>query len=72
MIPIREIAQQALTTGHLTVEAEKLIGQLLLSATYSLEDLNAYMSLQLAAMAGRVKQESLELVQANYMSFQVS
>ncbi|MDF0555198.1 hypothetical protein [Kamptonema sp. UHCC 0994] len=72
MIPIREIAQQALTTGHLTVEAEKLIGQLLLSASYSLEDLNAYMSLQLAAMAGRVKQESLELVQANYMSFQVS
>jgi hypothetical protein len=65
MTPIREIAQQALTTGCLTVEAEKLIGQLLISASYSLEDLNAYMSLQLAAMAGRVKQESLELAGAN-------
>lgn len=58
---IREVVQQALSTGHLTSDAEKLISQLLLSASYSLEDLNAYMSLQLAAMAGSVKRESLEL-----------
>ena len=58
---IREVVQQALTTGRLTADAEKLISQLLLTASYSLEDLNAYMSLQLAAMAGSVKRESLEL-----------
>ncbi|OCQ99408.1 hypothetical protein BCD67_22460 [Oscillatoriales cyanobacterium USR001] len=61
MMVIREIIQQALSTGYLTVEAENQIQQVFISARYDLEDLNAFMSLQLAAMAGRVKQESLEL-----------
>ncbi len=60
MMVIREVVQQALTTGYLTVEAENQMRQMFTTTNYSLEDLNAFMSLQLAAMAGRVKQESLE------------
>jgi hypothetical protein len=36
--------------------------QIFSSAKCDLEDLNAFMSLQLAAMAGRVRQESLESI----------
>ncbi|MDF0555423.1 hypothetical protein [Kamptonema sp. UHCC 0994] len=61
MMVIREVVQQALSTGYLTVEAEKQMQQVFTTARYDLEDLNAFMSLQLAAMAGRVKQESLEV-----------
>lgn len=57
---IREVVQHAMTTGYLTVEAENHIRQMFATAKYDLEDLNAFMSLQLAAMAGRVRQESLE------------
>ncbi|OCQ99409.1 hypothetical protein BCD67_22465 [Oscillatoriales cyanobacterium USR001] len=61
MILIREVVAEALTTGYLTVEAENLIRQMLTTTKYDIEDLNAFMSLQLAAMAGQVKQESSEL-----------
>ncbi|MDB9510691.1 hypothetical protein PN499_05805 [Kamptonema animale CS-326] len=61
MMVIREVVQHALSTGYLTLEAEKQMQQIFTSARYDLEDLNAFMSLQLAAMAGRVKQESLEV-----------
>lgn len=64
MMVIREVVQQALSTGYLTLEAEKQMQQIFTTARYDLEDLNAFMSLQLAAMAGRVKQESLELTSA--------
>ncbi len=69
MTAIREIVQQALNTGCLTLESEKHLGQLLLSASYTLEDWNAYMSLQLAAMAGSVKRESLEWTELSYGAF---
>ncbi|MFB2839139.1 hypothetical protein [Floridanema evergladense] len=61
MILIRDVVQQALTTGYLTIEAENLLRQLLCQK-YELEDFYAFMNLQLAAMAGYVKQESRELV----------
>ena len=61
MIMIREVVQQALTTGYLTVEAENLLRQMLTTTKYDIEDLNAFMSLQLAAMAGHVRQESREV-----------
>ncbi|XWK86478.1 MAG: hypothetical protein U7127_19985 [Phormidium sp.] len=64
MILIRDVVQQALNTGYLTIEAENLLRQLL-SQKYESEDFNAFLKLQLAAMAGYVKQESRELVQAN-------
>lgn len=59
MFLIREVVQQALTTGYLTVEAEERLRQLL-HTQYDLEDLDAFMMLQQAAMSGQVKQESRE------------
>lgn len=57
MALIRELVQQALTTGYLTVEAEEKLRQLL-RKKYELADLKAFMSLQQAAMVGHVQQES--------------
>lgn len=61
MIGIGELVQQALTTGYLSVEAESQLRELLNAKKYDLQDLSAFMSLQLAAMAGRVRQESKKL-----------
>lgn len=61
---IREVVQQALTTGYLTLEAEeKLKG--MLKNKYDLEDLEAFIDLQQATMVGMVKQESREIFAAN-------
>jgi hypothetical protein len=59
MVEIRELAQKALKIGYLTIEAEEQLRQLL-SNRYELEDFNAFMTLQEAAMKGQVKQESRE------------
>ncbi|MEG4073441.1 hypothetical protein QUA30_12175 [Microcoleus sp. Pol14C2] len=61
MVLIRDLAQQALALGYLTIEAENQLRRMLTTTTYDLEDLNAFMALQLAAMSGGVKQESREL-----------
>jgi hypothetical protein len=58
---IRDVVQQALQNGYLTVEAENQLRQLMKNK-YDLEDLNAFMELQAAAMTGAVKQESRELM----------
>ncbi|MCF4969411.1 MULTISPECIES: hypothetical protein [Nostocales] len=62
MTRIRDVVQQALVTGYLTVEAENQL-RYLLTTRYDIEDLNAFMTLQEAAMNGNVKQESRELCQ---------
>jgi hypothetical protein len=59
MTRIRDVVQQALATGYLTVEAENQLRKLL-TTRYDLEDFKAFMSLQEAAMMGEVKQESRE------------
>lgn len=66
MVLIREIAQQALTVGYLTIEAENELRQMLTNTQYDLEDLNAFMTLQLAAMSGTVKQESRHLKEFDF------
>jgi hypothetical protein len=63
MVRIREVVQQALSAGYLTVAAENQLRQLL-QTKYDREDLNAFMRLQEATMAGRVRQESRELRQS--------
>ncbi|MFB2935766.1 hypothetical protein ACE1B6_10985 [Aerosakkonemataceae cyanobacterium BLCC-F154] len=68
MILIRDVVQQALTTGYLTIESENLLRQLLCQK-YESEDFNAFLKLQLAAMAGYVKQESRELVQVKNCAY---
>ncbi len=60
---ISKIAEQALNTGYLTVEAEENL-KLMLRKKYELEDLEAFIDLQQATMLGIVKQESRELFAA--------
>ena len=57
MTRIRDVVQKALSSGYLTVEAENQLRHLL-KTRYDLEDFKAFMSLQEAAMMGKVKQES--------------
>lgn len=59
MVFIRDIVQQALKTGDLSLEAENQLRQLL-RGKYGWEDLYAFTALQRAAMAGCVRQESRE------------
>lgn len=59
---IREVVKQAIDAGYLSLEAENEMQHNFSSSRCDLEDLNAFMSLQLAAMAGRVRQESLEAI----------
>ena len=61
---IREVVKQALTTGYLTVEAEEKL-KIMLRDKYELEDLEAFIDLQQAAMLGMVRQESREIFAAN-------
>lgn len=61
IILIRQIVQQALTNGYLSVEAENQLRQLLQTTKYGLEDINAFMKLQQAVIAGMVRQKSREL-----------
>lgn len=58
---IRDVVRQALETGYLTVEAEDILRQLL-KKKYGQEDFEAFMTLQQAAMLGRVRQQSRELI----------
>ncbi|OKH53204.1 hypothetical protein NIES2101_11470 [Calothrix sp. HK-06] len=59
MTRIRDVVQEALLTGYLTLEAENQLRQLL-TTRYDTEDLNAFMKLQEAAMGGEVRQQSRE------------
>jgi hypothetical protein len=54
---MREVVQQAIATGFLSIEAEEQL-RLMLSKKYDREDMHAFMRLQSAAMAGNVRQES--------------
>ncbi len=58
---IREVVQQALETGYLTLEAENSLRRMLTSK-YSEEDFEAFIMLQQAARSGVVKQQSRSLV----------
>jgi hypothetical protein len=59
MVSIREVVQQALITGCLSLEAEEQLRQLL-RAKYAIEDFRAFMQLQHAVVSGNVRQESRE------------
>lgn len=59
MILIREVVHQAISSGYLSVAAEERLRHLL-KTKYGLEDLDAFMNLQEAVIAGKVRQESRE------------
>lgn len=61
MSTIRGIVHQVLQAGYLTIEAEEQLRQLF-ALRYNLEDIEALTLLQKAAISGRVKQQSRELV----------
>ncbi len=61
MLSIREIVQQTLATGYLTIGTQEQLRQLLQTTKYAQEDINAFMALQKAAMDGHVQQEIREL-----------
>lgn len=56
MVLIKEIVQQALTTGYLSVADQNQL-QVLLQTSYDSEDLDAYIILQRAIVAGNVRLE---------------
>ncbi len=58
---ICEVVQQAFKEGYLTIEAEDKLRRFL-QTKYGSEELNAFFTLQQAAMEGRVKQQSRELI----------
>lgn len=70
MARIRDLAQTALETGYLSIEAEEQLRQLLRTTRYELEDINAFMCLQEAAMMGQVKQESRERLKVQLQTCQ--
>jgi hypothetical protein len=59
---IREIIKQVIKTGYLSLDVEKELQLIFTTQEYDLYDLNAFMSLQLATLAGKVKQQSRELI----------
>lgn len=67
MTRISDIVQQAFSTGHLTIEAENKLRQLLKQKNQA-EELQAFMDLQKAASQGWIRQESHALIQfySNY------
>ncbi|MEC4893745.1 MAG: hypothetical protein SAL07_11265 [Oscillatoria sp. PMC 1051.18] len=68
MISIRDLANQAITSGYLSLSAEEKLRNLLCQH-YDLEDLDAFMKLQVEAMEGRVRQESREKGKYAHRSF---
>ena len=69
MALIREIVQQALATGYLTLTSQEQLRQLLQTTKYTQEDINAFITLQKAAMDGHVKQEFRELRPIHFLYF---
>lgn len=70
MALIRDVVQNALITGYLTIEAEEQLRRLM-TRKYDLEDFNAFMTLQEAARTGKVKQESREQLRYAASCYQV-
>ncbi len=60
MSTIHQLVQQALAQGYLTIDAEQQLRRLVQTTKYGLEDMNAFVNLQLAAKEGHVRQESRE------------
>jgi thioredoxin-like negative regulator of GroEL len=57
MIRIRDIVEETLLTGYLSIEAENQLRELLTNH-YEREDFHAFMKLQEAAVNGNIQQES--------------
>ncbi len=67
MTRIRDIAQQVIVKGYLSLDDERKLRSLL-AQKYDLDDFKAFMNLQWAVMDNRVKQESLEQIRSCYLN----
>jgi hypothetical protein len=67
MTRIRDIAQQVVIKGYLSLDDERKLRSLL-RQKYDLDDFKAFMNLQWAVMDNRVKQESLEQIRSCYLN----
>ena len=67
MVLIRDVVQQAIGKGYLTLEEEEQLRRLL-ALPCDAEDIKRFMILQQAVMAGYIKQESRELIGATERS----
>jgi hypothetical protein len=65
MTNIREVVKKAIDTGFLSREAEDNLRRML-TTKYGDEEFEAFISLQQAAMAGLVKQESREILLSSH------
>jgi hypothetical protein len=63
MTSIREIVQQTLNTGYLSLEAENQL-RCLLKAKPEVEEVKVFATLQYAAAEGQIRQQSRELIRS--------
>jgi hypothetical protein len=66
-IRVRDVVQEVMSTGYLSLNLENKLRRMLQTTHYDSEDIHAFANLQLAAMSGKVKQESRELYQLAVM-----
>ena len=66
-IRVRDVVKEVMSTGYLSLNMENQLRQMLQTTHYDSEDVHAFANLQLAAMSGKVKQESRELYQLAIM-----
>jgi hypothetical protein len=60
MATIHQLVQEILEQGYLTIDVEQQLRDLVQTTKYGLEDMNAFVNLQIAAKDGYIKQESRE------------
>jgi hypothetical protein len=60
---ISEIVHQVLRSGYLSVEEENELRQMLQTTHYGLDDMTAFIDLQIAALEGDICQESREIIE---------
>jgi hypothetical protein len=66
-IRVRDVVQEVMSTGYLSLNLENKLRRMLQTTHYDSEDVHAFANLQLAAMSGKVKQESREIYQLAIM-----
>ncbi|SKB11221.1 conserved hypothetical protein [Planktothrix sp. PCC 11201] len=66
-IRVRDVVQEVMSAGYLSLNMENQLRRMLQTTHYDSEDVHAFANLQLAAMSGKVKQESRELYQLAIM-----
>lgn len=62
MNEFKKFIEQIIITGYLSIDSEEKLRKLMQKSSYSWEEVEAFAKLQKAAIQGKVKQESLDLM----------